>query len=122
MWLWGSRLRGSNSQQKGLRSEEYERELHPRRRFESQLGCISCTVTYISACIESEGKVCVGEKNVFGDYWLAGCELTDATASLKVTQIFQLNFGADFRPRALEPVQEDMAGPVEGVHGSESGV
>lgn len=53
---------------------------------------------------------------VAGDYSLAGCELTDATAGLDVTQVFQLNLGIDFCARAFQPFQEHGAGLIEGVH------
>lgn len=58
------------------------------------------------------------EEIVSGDYALAERELTDATARLNVTQILQLDFRVDFGPRTPEPVQENMAGLIEGVHDS----
>lgn len=63
--------------------------------------------------------MCAAVEDILGDYPL---KLTDATTSLVVPQIFQLDFRADLSARALKPVQENAAGFIEGVHGSVSGV
>ena len=54
--------------------------------------------------------------DVAGDYSLAGCELTDATASLDITQVLQLDLGVDFCATAFQPCQENGTGLIKGVH------
>lgn len=92
-----------------------------KRSSSSAMSCVATEIRQIylpcKAMLKEEECRCGSEKGgAVGDYPVAGCELTDAASSLNVTQVFQLDLGADHGARAFQPVQKDMTGLVERVH------